>query len=88
MGTGPEAKEGFDLCLTELNGAFLVEAGSRKGMEILVDQGEDRERFWDSCFSLDHSMIPGGYLRATPKQRFRQWLTHKLGAWESHVWGP
>ena len=163
MGTGPEAREGFDLCLTEMNGAFLVEAGSRKGMEILVDlrlspadreeghaltqalemartrmgrkldtkglpgilfgnidhakweelatrcltcgncshvcptcfcfsvrevgtlvdQGEDRERFWDSCFSLDHSMIHGGFFRATPKQRFRQWLTHKLGAWES-----
>lgn len=49
----------------------------------LVDGHEDRERFWDSCFSLDHSMIHGGYFRATPKQRYRQWLTHKLGAWES-----
>ncbi len=49
----------------------------------VVDGHEDRERFWDSCFSLDHSMIHGGYFRATPKQRYRQWLTHKLGAWES-----
>ncbi len=48
-----------------------------------VDGREDRERFWDSCFSLDHSMIHGGFFRATPKQRYRQWLTHKFGAWES-----
>ena len=163
MGTGPGAGDGFDLCLTEVDGAFLVEVGTEKGQTILasvptsptekedrqvlqesleaarsrmgrsLDHGglpgilfgnidhprweelarrcltcgncthvcptcfcfnvretgnladghEDRERFWDSCFSLDHSMIHGGYFRATPKQRYRQWLTHKLGAWES-----
>lgn len=49
----------------------------------VADGHEDRERFWDSCFSLDHSMIHGGYFRATQKQRYRQWLTHKFGAWES-----
>jgi NAD(P)H-flavin reductase len=163
MGTGPGAGDGFDLCLTEVDGAFLVEVGTEKGQTILAsvptsptekedrqvlqesleaarsrmgrgldprglpgilfgnidhprweelarrcltcgncthvcptcfcfnvretgnlaDGHEDRERFWDSCFSLDHSMIHGGYFRATPKQRYRQWLTHKLGAWES-----
>lgn len=163
MGTGPAATEGFDLCLTEMDGFFMVEAGSREGMDVLsdlpvspvtreegqalsqalevartqmgrqldthglpgllfgnidhprwedvakrcltcgscthvcptcfcfsvrevgtmVEEEENRERFWDSCFSLDHSMIHGGFFRATPKQRFRQWLTHKLGAWES-----
>ena len=31
MGTGPEAKGGFDLCLTELENAFLVEVGSEAG---------------------------------------------------------
>jgi NAD(P)H-flavin reductase len=163
MGTGPKAGDGFDLCLTELDGRFLVEVGSDRGREVLAtlpisaasyedrdllrkglqaarnqmgrklgtkglagilfgnidhpqwedvakrcltcgncthvcptcfcfnvretgtlaDGQEDRERFWDSCFSLDHSMIHGGYFRSTPKQRYRQWLTHKLGAWES-----
>lgn len=31
MGTGPDAKEGFDLCLTELENNFLVEIGSEAG---------------------------------------------------------
>jgi NAD(P)H-flavin reductase/Fe-S-cluster-containing hydrogenase component 2 len=163
MGTGPKAGKGFDLCLTELAGDFLVEVGTDRGRALLdlvetspaskedrgslhaaldrarsrmgrrletdglegilfgnidsqrweelaercltcgncthvcptcfcfnvretgtlVDGREDRERFWDSCFSLDHSMIHGGYFRATPKQRYRQWLTHKFGAWAS-----
>jgi formate hydrogenlyase subunit 6/NADH:ubiquinone oxidoreductase subunit I len=31
MGTGPDAKSGFDLCLTELENSFLVEIGSEAG---------------------------------------------------------
>jgi len=168
MGTGPKAGEGFDLCLTEMGGTFLVEVGTSLGQAVLdsvptvpaspedrqglqnalevaktqmgrelntkglagilfgnidhsrweelakrcltcgncthvcptcfcfnvretgtvVDGHEDRERFWDSCFSLDHSMIHGGFFRATPKQRYRQWLTHKFGAWESQFGTP
>lgn len=163
MGTGPKAGQGFDVCLTELDGAFFLEVGSERGevavaslplreaseeerrrlqeslkqarlrmgrtletrglggtlfgniehprweevakrcltcgncthvcptcfclnvreTGTLADGRQDRERFWDSCFSLDHSMIHGGYFRHTPKQRYRQWLTHKLGAWPS-----
>ena len=41
-----------------------------------------RERTWDSCFVLDHSRIHGGAFRPTIKDRYRQWLTHKLGSWE------
>jgi sulfhydrogenase subunit beta (sulfur reductase) len=35
MGTGPEAKDGFDLAMTEINGSFLVEAGTAKGEKVL-----------------------------------------------------
>jgi formate hydrogenlyase subunit 6/NADH:ubiquinone oxidoreductase subunit I len=35
MGTGPEAKAGFDLCLTELENSFLVEIGSEAGRMVL-----------------------------------------------------
>ncbi|MFC1997348.1 4Fe-4S dicluster domain-containing protein [Chloroflexota bacterium] len=35
MGTGPEAKGGFDLCLTELENSFLVEVGSEAGRMAL-----------------------------------------------------
>jgi Fe-S-cluster-containing hydrogenase component 2 len=45
--------------------------------------GEHAERWqrWDSCFDLDFSYLHGGSVRATPKSRYRQWLTHKLGTW-------
>ena len=41
----------------------------------------ERWRSWDVCHMLDHSYIHGGYIRTSPKSRYRQWLTHKLGTW-------
>ena len=38
-------------------------------------------REWDSCFTAGHSYIHGTVVRATGDQRYRQWLTHKLGSW-------
>lgn len=38
-------------------------------------------REWDSCFTHDHSYIHGKTIRETTKDRYRQWLTHKLGSW-------
>ncbi len=35
MATGPKAQYGFDLCLTEADEDFLIEAGSRKGLQVL-----------------------------------------------------
>jgi ferredoxin len=163
MDTGPTARSGYDLVLTELlegGHRFLVESGSERGEEILVELGgaeateadlqaaaaqaesavrrmgrqletdgirdllrdslehprwdevaercltcgnctlacptcfcsavEDandldgeaaRSRVWDSCFSVDYSYIHGGAVRQTPRARYRQWLTHKLGTW-------
>lgn len=41
MGTGPRARKGFDLAVTELLGEsshdFLIEAGSPRGEEVLAD---------------------------------------------------
>ena len=163
MDTGPTAREGYDLVLTELlegGHRFLVEAGSERGEEILaglggveatdgdlraaatqaedaarrmgrhldthdirdllrdnlehprwdevaercltcgnctmacptcfcsavedandLSGGTERFRVWDSCFSVDYSYIHGGAIRQTPRARYRQWLTHKLGTW-------
>jgi ferredoxin len=46
-------------------------------------KGEHAERWqkWDSCFTMDFSYIHGGAIRATPKSRYRQWMTHKLATW-------
>jgi len=165
MHTGPRVDSGFDLALTELVDSrrheFLVEVGSERGQEILVDipsrptrpddlraaravtdgaatrmgrtmeadglsgrlaevlehpQWDDvasrclscanctlvcptcfcsnvedttdlsgtvatRTRKWDSCFTLGHSYLHGGSIRASTRDRYRQWLTHKLSTW-------
>ncbi len=38
-------------------------------------------RQWDSCFTAGHSYIHGITIRSNTAQRYRQWLTHKLGSW-------
>ena len=38
-------------------------------------------REWDSCFSEGHSYLHGFVVRPDTSQRYRQWLTHKLGSW-------
>jgi ferredoxin len=164
MGTGPRAREGFDLALTELRegpSRLHVEVGSERGAALLArlewtpatpDEvraadavvehtassmgrtldttgikellyrsyehprwddvaarcltcanctlvcptcfcattedvtdltGEHAERWrtWDSCFTLAHSYVHGGSVRATPRSRYRQWLVHKLATW-------
>ncbi|MCU7844508.1 MAG: 4Fe-4S dicluster domain-containing protein [Candidatus Thiodiazotropha sp. (ex Monitilora ramsayi)] len=40
-------------------------------------------RQWDSCFSATHSSMGQFQVRSTTKQRYRQWLTHKLAGWQS-----
>ncbi len=161
MGAGPRPLAGFDLCLTELDDAFLVEIGSELGRSFLAsrtyslpsafmqDTAEQaltraveaitrtldtvglpelllntldaerwnevgkrclscanctqvcptcfcwdatdtvdisgkntrRERLWDSCFNPNFSYVYGGNTRPNIRSRYRQWLTHKLGAW-------
>jgi ferredoxin len=161
MRTGPEAKAGFDLSLTEMDEGFIVRSGSPAGDEMIaklqlsaaldeelasaqarIDQcagGMQRQmdtsdlphllydevknprwdevaarclsctnctmvcptcfchtvldmqeidgnisrrvRKWDSCFSLEHAHIHGINFRPKIHDRYRQWLTHKLGSW-------
>lgn len=40
-----------------------------------------RTRIWDSCFSPDHGYIHGKNMRPLTADRYRMWLTHKLGSW-------
>jgi len=40
-----------------------------------------RVRQWDSCFSLEHAHIHGINFRPKIRDRYRQWLTHKLASW-------
>jgi len=47
----------------------------------LDGQTARRERVWDTCFSLEYSHLGPGPARSSPRSRYRQWLTHKLGTW-------
>ncbi|GAA4475521.1 4Fe-4S dicluster domain-containing protein [Phytohabitans houttuyneae] len=40
-----------------------------------------RTQRWDSCFDIDFSYLHGGPVRPSASGRYRQWLSHKLGAW-------
>lgn len=39
------------------------------------------ERQWDSCFDVNFAKVAGGDFRARPRDRYRQWLTHKFSSW-------
>jgi sulfhydrogenase subunit beta (sulfur reductase) len=54
----------------------LVEDRTSLGSETA-----ERWKRWDSCFSREHSYIHGGFMRASGRSRYRQWLTHKLASW-------
>jgi sulfhydrogenase subunit beta (sulfur reductase) len=41
----------------------------------------EQQRSWDSCFTMDHSYVHGGSVRASSRARYRQWMTHKLATW-------
>jgi formate hydrogenlyase subunit 6/NADH:ubiquinone oxidoreductase subunit I len=71
-------------CLTCANCTMVCPTCFCTTVEDVTDlSGEHAERWrkWDSCFTADFSYIHGGSVRATPKSRYRQWLTHKLATW-------
>jgi ferredoxin len=47
----------------------------------LAGEEVERQRSWDSCFTVDHSYIHGGSVRTSNRSRYRQWMTHKLATW-------
>jgi ferredoxin len=161
LGTGPEAKSGFDLALTEFEDGFLARAGSAEGADVLAALGgapapperlasertaidacasgmrraldtrdlpgllydnlehprwdevaerclscgnctmvcptcfchDERDepnvagdvsvrvREWDSCFNREHAQVHGTNFRPHIRERYRQWLVHKLASW-------
>ncbi len=54
---------------------------AEQDLPSLDGQSSEHVRQWDSCFSEGHSTIHGIVIRAETGQRYRQWLTHKLGSW-------
>ena len=40
-----------------------------------------RVRNWDSCFNPEHAQVHGLNFRPHVRERYRQWLVHKLASW-------
>ncbi len=38
-------------------------------------------RDWDSCFNPEHAQVHGSNFRPHVRERYRQWLVHKLASW-------
>lgn len=71
-------------CLTCANCTMVCPTCFCTTVEDVTDlTGDHAERWrkWDSCFTMDFSYIHGGSVRATPRSRYRQWMTHKLATW-------
>ncbi|NWJ44370.1 MAG: 4Fe-4S dicluster domain-containing protein [Chloroflexi bacterium] len=71
-------------CLTCANCTMVCPTCFCSRVEDVTDldgAGAERWRKWDSCFTVEYSYIKGGAVRPSVHSRYRQWLTHKLGAW-------
>jgi formate hydrogenlyase subunit 6/NADH:ubiquinone oxidoreductase subunit I len=71
-------------CLTCANCTMVCPTCFCTTVEDVTDlTGDTAERWrrWDSCFTLGFSYVHGGSVRATTKDRYRQWMTHKLATW-------
>ncbi len=71
-------------CLTCGNCTLVCPTCFCSAVEDETDLSGDeagRWRVWDTCFSVDYSFIHGGAIRPSPRSRYRQWMTHKLGTW-------
>ena len=54
----------------------------------LSGDNAERWRKWDTCFTVDFSYIHGGSIRPSVKARYRQWMVHKLAAWQDQFGTP
>jgi ferredoxin len=71
-------------CLSCANCTMVCPTCFCTNVEDISDvSGDHAERWrrWDSCFTQEFSYIHGGSVRASPKARYRQWMTHKLASW-------
>lgn len=48
----------------------------------------ERWQRWDSCFTADFSYVHGGSVRQSTRDRYRQWMTHKLATWHDQFDSP
>jgi ferredoxin len=80
----PRWKEVGQRCLSCTNCTLVCPTcfcSSVSEVRDLTTGAVERQRTWDSCFNPDFSYLSGGPVREETSDRYRQWLTHKLGTW-------
>ena len=50
-------------------------------MQALNGDSSMHIREWDSCFNREHAQVHGTNFRPQIRDRYRQWLAHKLASW-------
>ncbi|MGB7819797.1 MAG: 4Fe-4S dicluster domain-containing protein, partial [Ornithinibacter sp.] len=81
----PQWSEVASRCLSCTNCTMVCPTCFCTTVEDVADLTGDemeRHRVWDSCFNAEFSYIHGGIVRESPASRYRQWMTHKLAAWQ------
>lgn len=87
LSANPDAPEWDDVakrCLTCANCTLACPTcfcSTVEDTSDLTGVHAERWRSWDSCFTLGHSHLHGGPVRAGAASRYRQWITHKLDTW-------
>jgi ferredoxin len=80
----PRWEEVASRCLSCTNCTLVCPTcfcSSTEDTVTLDGQSAQRSRRWDSCFTMDFSALHGVPVRNTTKDRYRQWMTHKLASW-------
>ena len=80
----PRWQEVGERCLSCANCTMVCPTCFCSSVEEVRDLNSgsvERQRTWDSCFNPDFSYLTSGPARPETADRYRQWLTHKLGTW-------
>jgi ferredoxin len=80
----PRWDEVADRCLTCGNCTMVCPTcfcTTFENVPALDGATSEHVRRWDSCFTMDFSYLHAGSVRASPRSRYRQWMTHKLSTW-------
>lgn len=80
----PQWNDVAERCLSCTNCTMVCPTCFCSSVEEVSDLTGDhveRQRQWDSCFNVDFSYMNDGLVRNSIRNRYRQWMTHKLATW-------
>ena len=80
----PRWEEIAERCVSCGNCTLVCPTCFCTGLEVTSDmdgQASTSTRTWDSCFTEGFAQVAGGSFRPKPKDRYRQWMTHKFATW-------